>query len=44
LADTFVGTHEGLHFARARHGGHEQEGLVPWNRGVMPKLDCLLPI
>jgi hypothetical protein len=39
-----VGSHEGLHLARARHGGDKQEGRVPRNRGLMPKLDCLLPI
>lgn len=31
------GPHEGLHFARARHRGDEQEGRLLGDRGVMPK-------
>jgi hypothetical protein len=40
----YTGTHEGLHLARACHGGDEQEGCIPRNRGLMPKLIALLPI
>ena len=43
LADPSAGPDEGLHFARARHGGHEQEGCIPGNRGLMPKAVRLLP-
>lgn len=37
IANTFIGLDEGLHIERSRHGGSEQEGRIPRNRGVMPK-------
>lgn len=35
---SIAGTHEGLHLTRTRNGGVEQEGCVPRDRGLMPKL------
>jgi hypothetical protein len=42
LLTIIAGLDEGLHLARPRHGGSEQKGRIPRDRGLMPKRLTLL--